>query len=62
MTTTANLKDVAKIAGVSVSTVSRALNGKNCVNEETKKKDHGCCGADKLSTKHHIKKSENGKK
>ena len=38
MTTTANLKDVAKIAGVSVSTVSRALNGKNCVNEETKKR------------------------
>ena len=36
MTTTANLKDVAKIAGVSVSTVSRALNGKSCVNEETK--------------------------
>ena len=38
MTTTANLKDVAKIAGVSVSTVSRALNGKSCVNEETKKR------------------------
>ena len=36
--TTANLKDVAKIAGVSISTVSRVLNGKACVNEVTKKR------------------------
>lgn len=38
MATTANLKDVAKLAGVSISTVSRVLNDKTCVNEETKKR------------------------
>lgn len=38
MATIANLKDVAKMAGVSISTVSRVLNGKSCVNDETKKR------------------------
>lgn len=33
-----NLKQVAAMAGVSVSTVSRVLNGKSYVNEETRKK------------------------
>lgn len=32
-----NLKQVAAVAGVSVSTVSRVLNGKSYVNEETRK-------------------------
>lgn len=32
-----NLKQVAERAGVSISTVSRVLNGKTCVNEETRK-------------------------
>ena len=31
-----NLKQVAELAGVSVSTVSRVLNGKTCVNENTR--------------------------
>ncbi len=38
MNSGSNLKDVARLAGVSVSTASRALNGKACVNEETKKR------------------------
>ena len=33
-----SLKEIAEIAGVSVSTVSRVLNGKTYVNEETRKK------------------------
>jgi len=33
-----NIKEVASIAGVSISTVSRVLNGRNVVNEETRKK------------------------
>lgn len=33
-----SLKEIAEIAGVSVSTVSRVLNGKSYVNEETRKK------------------------
>ena len=33
-----NIKDVAKQAGVSASTVSRVLSGKNCVNRETRRK------------------------
>ena len=32
-----NLKQVAAVAGVSVSTVSRVLNGKSYVNEETRR-------------------------
>ena len=32
-----NLKQVAAVAGVSVSTVSRVLNGKSYVNEENAK-------------------------
>jgi len=32
------VKDIAKVAGVSTNTVSRALNGKPDINEETKKK------------------------
>ncbi len=38
MSNTANLKDVAERAGVSISTVSRALNGKSYVNEETRRR------------------------
>jgi Transcriptional regulators len=34
----ANIRDVAKLAGHSVSTVSRVLNQKGYVAEETKKK------------------------
>jgi LacI family transcriptional regulator len=34
----ATIKDIAKLAGVSVTTVSRALNGYDDVNEETRKK------------------------
>ena len=34
----ATLKDVAKLANVDISTVSRALNNKGYVHEETKKK------------------------
>jgi LacI family transcriptional regulator len=36
--TMATIKDVAKVAGVSITTVSRALNGYNDVNIETRKK------------------------
>ena len=50
-----NLKQVAELAGVSASTVSRALNGKSYVNEATRQKvleavdvykrqPHGGCG------------------
>lgn len=35
---TATIKDIAKVAGVSVTTVSRALNGYSDVNEDTRKK------------------------
>lgn len=38
MSNMANLKDVAELAGVSISTVSRALNGKSYVNEETRRR------------------------
>lgn len=33
-----NIKDVAERAGVSISTVSRVLSGKTCVNEETRRR------------------------
>lgn len=33
-----NIKDVAERVGVSISTVSRVLSGKTCVNEETRRK------------------------
>ena len=36
--TMTNLKQVAELAGVSASTVSRALNGKSYVNEATRQK------------------------
>lgn len=38
MSNPANLKDVAERAGVSVSTVSRVLNGKSYVNEDTRRR------------------------
>lgn len=36
------MKDVAEVAGVSTSTVSRVLNGKSYVNEETPSAGTGC--------------------
>lgn len=36
----ATIKDVARIAGVSASTVSRVLNGKGTISEDTKKRIH----------------------
>lgn len=33
-----NIKEVARLAGVSTSTVSRVLNGKNCINASTREK------------------------
>ena len=35
---TASIKDIAEAAGVSVSTVSRVINGKSYVNEATRQK------------------------
>ena len=37
-----NIKDVAKKAGVSISTVSNVLNDTKFVSEELKKKSAGC--------------------
>lgn len=38
MANRASIKDIAEAVGVSSSTVSRAINGKSCVNEETRQK------------------------
>ncbi|RYM02840.1 LacI family transcriptional regulator [Sporolactobacillus sp. THM7-7] len=47
-----NIRDIAKKVGVSVSTVSKALNGYTDVKEETKKKGDESCKRTRLLTKY----------
>ena len=46
----ASIKDIAKACGVSVATVSKALNGHNDISQATKEKVRGC-KADRLHAK-----------
>lgn len=46
-----SIRDVAREVGVSITTVSRALNGYSDVSEKTKKKDIGSGAADGLCTR-----------
>ena len=45
------IKDVAKEAGVAISTVSNVINNVGNVSEETKKKSFGCGGEHELCAK-----------
>ena len=47
----ASIKDIAKACGVSVATVSKALNGHNDISQATEKKSARGCKADRIHAK-----------
>ena len=47
----ASIKDIAKACGVSVATVSKALNGHNDISQATKEKVREAAKADRLHAK-----------